>query len=377
MKTAIITGARGQDGAYLARALLSKGYRVYATHRRSSSSDLWRMRFLGILGMDDLHILEQDIVDVGSAVRLIERCRPHEIYNLAAQSFVTASFEQPMTTASVNCLGTLSLLESIRTVDRTIRFYQASSSEMFGKIQAMPQNEQTPFYPRSPYGVSKLFGHWMTVNYRESYDLFACSGILFNHESPVRGSEFVTRRISEAVARIKHGDRRPLRLGNLSARRDWGFAGDYVEGMWRMLQAEAPDSYVLATGRTETVRDFATMAFRAAGLDLHWRGEGQSETASLRRGGTPIVEVDASLYRPAEVDLLVGDSSKARERLGWTSATSLEALCTMMVEADLDRVRPMRQARPRPSRNAVPDLPKADGRLDQAVARERLLDANV
>lgn len=347
MKTAIITGATGQDGTYLARALLGKGYRVYATQRRSSSSDLWRWRHLGLMEGPRLQMVEYEIADVCSAVRLIERTEPAEIYNLAAQTFVASSFEQPVSTTTVNTLGTLNLLEAIRTVNRKIKFYQASSAEMFGKVQATPQNERTPFYPRSPYGVTKLFGHWMSINYRESYDVFACSGILFNHESPLRGREFVTRKVSQAVARIKFGDDRPCRLGNLAAQRDWGFAGDYVEGMWRMLQAERPDDYVLATGRTETVRDFATMAFAAAGLDLVWTGEGLNEEARLRGGAHPVVTVDPDFYRPAEVDLLVGDSTKAAQVLGWRSTTSLEQLCTMMVEADLQRAEGATGARPR------------------------------
>lgn len=337
MKSAIVTGATGQDGAYLCQALLEKGYRVCATHRRASSFDPWRLRHLGLLGHARLHLQEFDVGDACAAIRLIESHEPTEIYNLAAQTFVGTSFEQPITTSTINCLGALNLLEAIRTVDRKIRYYQASSAEMFGKVQSVPQSETTPFYPRSPYGVSKLFSHWMTINYRESYSLFACSGILFNHESPLRGPEFVTRRISQAVARISAGDTRPLRLGNLNARRDWGYAKDYVDGMWRMLQASTPDSYVLATGRTETVRDFATTAFAAAGIRLRWEGAGESERGYADRSGTVMVEIDPALYRPAEVEALVGDSSKARRLLGWQPTTDLEELCTMMVEADLAR----------------------------------------
>lgn len=339
MKTALITGATGQDGAYLSQLLLDKGYRVYATHRRSSSTDFWRLEYLGAFGRENLHLVEFEVGDVCSAIRLIQACEPQEIYNLAAQTFVGSSFEQPVTTSSTNGFGTLNFLEAIRTVDRRIKFYQASSAEMFGKVQQTPQSETTPFYPRSPYGVSKVFGHWMTVNYRESYNLFACSGILFNHESPIRGRQFVTRCISEAVARIKLGDPRPCRLGNLNARRDWGFAKDYVEGMWRMLQADAPDSYVLATGRTETVRDFATMAFEAAGMELAWRGAGHEERAYVKGRTDPVIVIDPALYRPAEVDLLIGDSSKAQRLLGWQTRTSLEDLCGMMVHADLARAK--------------------------------------
>ncbi len=366
MKTAIITGATGQDGSYLARTLLNKGYRVYATHRRSSSADLWRWRDLGLVEGPRLKLVEYDIADVCAATRLIEQAQPDEIYNLAAQTFVKSSFELPVSTVTVNTMGALSLLEAIRTVSPAIRFYQASSAEMFGKVQATPQNEQTSFYPRSPYGVSKLFGHWMTVNYRESYGLFACSGILFNHESPLRGREFVTRKISQAVARIKSGDARPCRLGNLDARRDWGFAGDYVEGMWRMLQADGADDYVLATNRTETVRDFATMAFAAAGLDVVWTGKGEHEEGRLRGGLSPVVTVDPEYYRPAEVETLVGDSGKAARVLNWRSNTSLEQLCTMMVEADLRRAGVLADASP--GRTQRMDVSGVKSRSDQEVA---------
>lgn len=355
MNTAIVTGSTGQDGAYLCQMLLEKGYHVYATHRRSSSSNFWRLRHLDLLGHGRLHLQEHDVGDSCAAIRLIEKCQPTEIYNLAAQTFVGSSFEHPVATSTVNCIGSLNLLEAIRTVDRRIKYYQASSAEMFGRVQTVPQSENTPFYPRSPYGVSKLFGHWMTVNYRESYDLFACSGILFNHESPLRGPEFVTRRISQAVARIETGDRRPCRLGNLNARRDWGYAKDYVDGMWRMLQAPTPDSYVLATGRTETVRDFATLAFAAVGVRLQWEGAGEDERAYDDGCGDVLVEIDPALYRPAEVDALIGDSSKASRLLGWKATTGLEALCTMMVEADLARAAGSswgRSVTPVPSSNA-------------------------
>ncbi|MDX7950252.1 GDP-mannose 4,6-dehydratase [Lichenihabitans sp. Uapishka_5] len=338
MKTAIITGATGQDGSYLCRLLLDKGYQVYATYRRSSSADLWRWRELGLVEGERLHVVEYNSDDVCSATRLIERAQPDEVYNLAAQTFVASSFDQPVSTTRTNTFGSLHLLEAIRTIDRRIRLYQASSAEMFGKVQAVPQDETTPFYPRSPYGISKLCSHWLAVNYRESYGIFACSGILFNHESPLRGREFVTRKISEAAARIGSGDPRPCRLGNVNARRDWGFAGDYVEGMWRMLQADNPDTYVLATNRTETVRDFATMAFAAVNLQLHWEGQGEDERAYVAGRASPVIEIDPQFYRPAEVDLLVGDSTKAQDRLGWRAETRLEALCTMMVEADVRRL---------------------------------------
>ena len=336
MKTALITGATGQDGAYLARLLLGKDYQVHATYRHSSSRDFWRLRELGLLDHPRLHLIENDLSETFSAVRLLEACQPGEIYNLAAQTFVGSSFQQPLTTVEINAVGALSMLEAIRTVDRSIRFYQASSAEMFGKVQAVPQSETTPFYPRSPYGVAKLFAHWMAVNYRESFGLFACSGILFNHESPLRGREFVTRRITESVAAMARGGG-PLKLGNLEARRDWGYAPEYVEGMWRMLQADAPDSYVLATGRTASVRDFATMAFAATDVEVAWEGEGTDEVGYDRATGRPLVSIDPDLYRPAEVDMLIGDSAKALTALGWSATTSLEDLCAMMVRADTRR----------------------------------------
>lgn len=346
MKTAIITGATGQDGSYLCRLLLAKGYQVYATYRRSSSADLWRWRELGLAEGERLHLVEYNNDDVCSAMRLIERTQPAEIYNLAAQTFVGSSFDQPVSTTKTNTLGSLHLLEAIRTLDRHIRFYQASSAEMFGKVQAVPQDEMTPFYPRSPYGISKLCSHWLAVNYRESYGMFTCSGILFNHESPLRGREFVTRKISEAAARISLGDPRPCRLGNINARRDWGYAGDYVEGMWRMLQADHPGTYVLATNRTESVRDFATMAFGAVGLQLMWEGSGQDERGYIAKHASPVIEIDPQFYRPAEVDLLVGDSGKAQRQLGWSAETGLEQLCAMMVEADVRRLKRAQAAKP-------------------------------
>ncbi len=336
MKTALITGATGQDGAYLARLLLSKNYQVYATYRHSSSRDFWRLRELGLLDHDRLHLIEHDLSETFSAVRLLNACEPSEVYNLAAQTFVGSSFQQPLTTVEINAVGALSMLEAIRTVDRSIRFYQASSAEMFGKVQAVPQSETTPFYPRSPYGVAKLFAHWMAVNYRESFGLFACSGILFNHESPLRGREFVTRRITEGVSSAVQGGG-PLKLGNLDARRDWGYAPEYVEGMWRMLQADVPDSFVLATGRTASVRDFASMAFAAAGVHMSWDGEGIAEVGYELATGRPLVSIDPDLYRPAEVDMLIGDSAKASAKLGWSTKTSLEDLCAMMVRADMRR----------------------------------------
>ena len=337
MKSAIITGITGQDGAYLAQLLLDKGYRVYGTFRRTSSVNLWRIEELGIADHPELRLVEYDLTDLSSSIRLLQQSQAREVYNLAAQSFVGVSFDQPLTTAQITGIGPLNLLEAIRIVDPTIRFYQASTSEMFGKVQSMPQNEATPFWPRSPYGVSKLYAHWSTVNYRESYGIFGCSGILFNHESPLRGREFVTRKITDSVAKIALGQLDCLMLGNIDAKRDWGFAREYVEGMWRMMQADEPDTYVLATGRTETVRDFVQLAFKAVGRDIVFSGEGEAEIGVDAASGETVMRIDPRFYRPAEVDLLIGDASYAREKLGWAPQTSLETLCEMMVQADLRR----------------------------------------
>ena len=336
-KRAVVTGITGQDGAYLAELLLAKGYTVYGTYRRTSSVNFWRIEALGIQDHPDLHLVEYDLTDPGSSLTLIRDVGPHEVYNLAAQSFVGVSFNQPEATAQITGMGALHLLEAIRLTDRKIKFYQASTSEMFGNVQAIPQNEGTPFYPRSPYGVAKLFAHWMTMNYRESYGIFGCSGILFNHESPLRGREFVTRKVTDSVAKIKLGKLDVLALGNLDAKRDWGYAKEYVDGMWRMLQAEKPDNYVLATNRTETVREFVDMAFRAAGYELRFEGTAQDEVAIDNRTGKVLVKINQKFYRPAEVELLIGDPTHAREKLDWEPRTSLEQLCTMMVEADLRR----------------------------------------
>jgi len=336
-KTAIITGITGQDGAYLSELLLDKGYTVYGTFRRTSSVMFWRTEELGIHNHPNFHKMEYDLTDLGATIRLLQKTEASEVYNLAAQSFVGVSFEQPITTAQITGIGALNILEAIRIVDPEIRFYQASTSEMFGEVQEIPQRESTPFYPRSPYGVAKLFAHWSTVNYRESYNLFASSGILFNHESPLRGLEFVTRKITDGIAKIKLGKLDTLELGNLDAKRDWGFAKDYVEGMWRMLQADRPDTYVLATGRTETVRDFLFMACKAAGIDVRFEGSEASEIGVDVETGKVIIQVNPKFYRPAEVDLLIGDPSKAKNDLGWEATTSLEQLCDMMVKADLDR----------------------------------------
>jgi GDPmannose 4,6-dehydratase len=338
MKTALITGVSGQDGAYLVQLLLDKGYKVHGAYRRTSSVNFWRMQELGVTDHPHLELVEYDLTDPGCSLRLIQRLQPDEVYNLAAQSFVGVSFEQPATTAEITGLGALHLLDAIRTVKPDTRFYQASTSEMFGKVQAVPQDEHTMFWPRSPYGVAKLFAHWSTVNYRESFGIFGASGILFNHESPLRGREFVTRKITDAVARIKLGQAATLELGNLDAKRDWGYAKEYVEGMWRMLQADVPDTFVLATGRTETVREFAALAFKAAGIGIEWQGSEQAETGTRTDTGEVAVKVNPKFYRPAEVDLLIGDAGHARAVLGWQPQTTLEELCRMMVEADLKRI---------------------------------------
>jgi len=319
-KKALITGITGQDGAYLAQLLLDKGYAVTGTYRRSSSVNFWRIEELGIDAHPNLKLVEYDLTDLSSSIRLMQSVQPDEVYNLAAQSFVGVSFEQPVATASITGLGALNLLEAIRIVNPKARFYQASTSEMFGKVQAIPQVEDTPFYPRSPYGVAKLYAHWMTVNYRESYGIFGSSGILFNHESPLRGREFVTRKITDSVAKIVLNKLDVLELGNLDAKRDWGYAKEYVEGMWRILQA-----------------DFVTMAFKAGGIGIEWKGQAEEETGHCARSGKLLVRVSPKFYRPAEVELLIGDPSKARRELGWAPETTLEQLCQMMVEADMRR----------------------------------------
>lgn len=317
-KTALITGITGQDGSYLAELLLEKGYRVVGMTRRTSTDVHERIAHL----VDDVEFVSGDLLDQSSMTTIVSDVRPTEIYNLAAQSFVPTSWTQPVLTGEFTALGVTRVLEAIRAVDPKIRFYQASSSEMFGKVVETPQTETTPFYPRSPYGVAKVYGHWITVNYRESYDMFAVSGILFNHESSRRGKEFVTRKITDGVARIKLGLTKELRLGNLDAQRDWGFAGDYVRAMWLMLQQEAPDDFVIATGRTHTVREFVRIAFESAGLGSY----------------EPYVTMDQRFMRPAEVDLLVGDPSKAKRVLGWEPHVAFEELVEMMVKADIDRL---------------------------------------
>jgi GDPmannose 4,6-dehydratase len=336
-KKALITGITGQDGAYLAQLLLDKGYVVYGTFRRTSSVNFWRVEELGIHHHPNLHLVEYDLTDLGSSISLVQKIEPDEIYNLAAQSFVRVSFDQPVTTSLITGLGALHLLEAIRLINPKIRFYQASTSEMFGKAQTIPQTEETPFYPRSPYGVAKLYAHWMTVNYRESYGIFGASGILFNHESPLRGQEFVTRKITDNVAKIKLNQLDCFELGNIDAQRDWGFAKEYVEGMWQMLQVDTAQSFVLATNQTTTVREFVRMAFKAVDIEVDFKGQAEHETAINVLNGKLVMRINPTFYRPAEVDLLIGDSTLAKEKLGWVAKTSVEQLSHMMVEADLRR----------------------------------------
>jgi GDPmannose 4,6-dehydratase len=339
LKKAIITGITGQDGAYLTELLLKKGYEVYGTFRRTSSVNFWRLDELGIQSDPNLHLVEYDLTDASGSIRLLADIKPDEVYNLAAQSFVAVSFEQPITTANITGLGALHLLEAIRIVNPKIKFYQASTSEMFGKVQEVPQTENTAFYPRSPYGVAKLFAHWTTMNYRESYNIFACSGILFNHESPLRGKEFVTRKITDTVAKIHLNKAEILELGNMDARRDWGYAKEYVDGMYRILQNERPDNYVLATNQNRTVRQFVELAFKAVDIEIDWKGMKEQETGIDKRTGKTRVRINPKYYRPCEVELLIGNPQKAKIQLGWEPKTSLEDLCKMMVEADIRRNR--------------------------------------
>ncbi len=337
MKKALITGITGQDGAYLAQHLLNEKYKVYGSYRRTSSENFWRVQDLGIYNHENLELIEMDLTDMGNIIRLISKYEFDEIYNLAAQSFVGVSFDKPTTTGLITGLGVTNLLEGIRSVNANIRFYQASTSEMFGKVQEIPQKETTPFYPRSPYGVAKLYGHWITVNYRESFDIFGASGILFNHESPLRGKEFVTRKITDSVAKISLDQLTHIELGNLDAKRDWGYAKEYVVGMYKMLQIDTPDTFVLSTGRTETVRDFVTIAFNCINIDIEWRGSGRDEIGVDSENGKTLVKVNPRFYRPAEVDLLVGDYSRAKSLLDWQPECSLEELASIMVQKDIER----------------------------------------
>ncbi|MDH4247898.1 MAG: GDP-mannose 4,6-dehydratase [Deltaproteobacteria bacterium] len=319
-KTAFISGISGQDGAYLSQFLLAKGYSVFGLQTRRGSDTLWRLREFNLL--DKITLIDGDLTDISSLVRALNECAPDEVYNLAAQSFVATSWKQPVLTSNVTGLGALNILEAVRLTNPKMRFYQASSSEMYGKIQAPRQSETVPFHPRSPYAVAKLFAHWATINYRESFNLHASSGILFNHESPLRGLEFVTRKITDAVARIKLGKQKELRMGNLDAKRDWGFAGDYVEAMWLMLQQEVADDYVVGMGYTNSVREFCELAFSHVGLNYQ-----------------EFVKVDPAFFRPAEVEVLLSDPSKAQKKLGWKPKTTLKELVIMMVDADMKRVR--------------------------------------
>ena len=335
MKKAIITGITGQDGAYLAQLLLEKGYKVFGAYRRTSSQNFWRIDYLGIRNHPNLMLVEHDLIDAASTIRMVSEIKPDEIYNLAAQSFVHVSFDQPLATSMITGIGVTHMLEAIRIVNKDIKFYQASTSELYGKVQEVPQKETTPFYPRSPYGVSKLYAHWMVINYRESYDMFACNGILFNHESPLRGIEFVTRKISDAVSRISKGLKDYIELGNLDASRDWGYAPEYVDGMYKMLQHDNPDTFVLATNKAYTVRQFVQYAFNVVGIDVKWEGSGVSERGINKKTGKTIVKINKDFFRLSEVDALIGDYSKAEKELAWVPQVELKKICQIMVESDL------------------------------------------
>lgn len=335
-KKTLITGIRGQDGAYMAKFLLGKGYEVYGADRRSGDSSFWRLRELGIL--NNVKIIYMDLLELTNIMRVIEKVQPDEVYNLAAQSFVQASFEQPILTADINAIGVLRILEALRTIKPGTKFYQASTSEMFGKVQAIPQDENTSFYPRSPYAVSKLFGHWITVNYRESYNMFACSGVLFNHESPLRGLEFITRKITYGIANIKYNLQDKIVVGNIDSKRDWGYAKEFVEAMWLMLQQPEPEDFIVATNETHSVREFVESAFKYAGFDIVWEGRGTEEKGLDRKTGRVMVEISEEFFRPAEVDILIGDYKRAQEKLGWQPKTRFDELARIMVEADIKRV---------------------------------------
>ena len=335
MKKAIITGITGQDGSYLAQLLLNKGYKVFGAYRRTSSQNFWRIDYLGIKNHPNLILVEHDLIDAASTIRMVSEIKPDEIYNLAAQSFVHVSFDQPLATSMITGIGVTHMLEAIRIVNKDIKFYQASTSELYGKVQEVPQKETTPFYPRSPYGVSKLYAHWMVINYRESYDMFACNGILFNHESPLRGIEFVTRKISDAVARISKGLKDYIELGNLDASRDWGYAPEYVDGMYKMLQHDNPDTFVLATNKAYTVRQFVQYSFNVVGIDVKWEGSGVSERGINKKTGKIIVKINKDFFRLSEVDALIGDYSKAEKELAWVPQVELKKICQIMVESDL------------------------------------------
>ena len=336
-KRALITGITGQDGAYLSKFLIKKGYKVFGALRRTSSINTSRLSYLGVL--DQIELVPMDLAEITNIQRLIERIEPDEIYNLAAQSFVQTSYEQPIYTSDIDGIGVTRLLETVRNLGGRPKFYQASTSEMFGKAEQSPQNENTPFYPRSPYGIAKLYSHWMTVNYREAWNIFACSGILFNHESPLRGTEFVTRKISQGMAKIALKKIKQINLGNLNAERDWGFAGDYVEAMWLMLQKDKPDDYVIATGETNSVREFVQVAANSINIDIEWDNEGDNEVGICKKTGDKIISVDKQYTRPSETDHLLGDASKAKENLGWKPSINFQSLVNMMVEHDLKRIK--------------------------------------
>jgi len=335
MKKAIITGITGQDGAYLAQLLLDKKYKVFGAYRRTSSQNFWRIDYLGIRNHPNLMLVEHDLIDAASTFRMVSEINPDEIYNLAAQSFVHVSFDQPLATSMITGIGVTHMLEAIRIVNKNIKFYQASTSELYGKVHEVPQKETTPFYPRSPYGVAKLYAHWMVTNYRESYDMFACSGILFNHESPLRGIEFVTRKISNAVSRISEGLQDYIELGNLDASRDWGYAPEYVDGMYKMLQHDNPDTFVLSTNKSYTVRQLAQYAFNVVDIDVKWEGSGTSEKGINKKTGKTIVKINKDFFRLSEVDALIGDYSKAEKDLAWVPQIELKKICEIMVESDL------------------------------------------
>jgi GDPmannose 4,6-dehydratase len=334
MKTAFITGITGQDGAYLAKLLVDKGYKVHGGVRRISHPQTTRLEALGVADKVELH--EFDLTEQNSIFRIIRDIKIDEFYNLAAQSFVGASWELPVYTAEVDAMSVVRILDTLRSMQPTTRFYQASTSEMFGLVQEVPQSETTRLYPRSPYGVAKVYGHYITMNYRESFGMHASSGILFNHESPLRGTEFVTRKITLGLAALARGGDKPIELGNMDAKRDWGFAGDYVEGMWRMLQQDEADDYVLATGETTTIRDFFTAAGTALGMDVAWSGTGEAETATDTKSGKQVMKVNPKFYRPAEVELLIGDATKARTKLGWEASVTIQQLAEMMAKSDYD-----------------------------------------
>ncbi len=337
MRTAIISGICGQDGAYLADLLLKKGYKVIGAERRSASGSAWRLEKLGI--KEEVVFEDFELLESSTMVNILRKYQPDEFYNLAAQSFVKASFETPIFTGNVTGLGVTRILEAIRSVNSEIRFYQASSSEMFGKVVETPQTERTPFYPRSPYAVAKLYGHWMSVNYREAYNMFCSNGILFNHESPIRGEEFVTKKITSSLTKIKFGLLECLELGNLSAKRDWGYAGDYVEAMYLMLSMEKSDDFVIATGETHSVEEFVDLSCKFLGLKIAWEGEEEERIAIDLSSNKTIVRVNKEFYRPAEVDLLIGDSSKAKKELGWSPKHNFESLVEMMVQDDLEMLK--------------------------------------